>query len=115
MKAFPVRMSCIAEKLLMLAIIVLFSVGAVFAQAQASTADLRGTVVDPNGAVVPGASVTASNSATGITRTVTANDEGIYQIFSLQPGDYEVSAQAATFKKVVISPIRLTVGQSAEL
>ncbi|MGI8493957.1 MAG: carboxypeptidase regulatory-like domain-containing protein [Pyrinomonadaceae bacterium] len=115
MKAFPMLISAIAEKLLMSAIIVIFSVGAVFAQAQASTADLRGTVVDPNGAIVPGATVTANSSATGIIRTVTANDEGIYQIFSLPPGEYEVSAQAATFKKVVISPVRLTVGQSAEL
>ncbi|MDQ3088440.1 MAG: TonB-dependent receptor [Acidobacteriota bacterium] len=115
MKAFPMRISAIAKKLLMSAIIVIFSVGAVFAQAQASTADLRGTVVDPNGAIVPGATVTANSSATGISRTVTANDEGVYQIFSLPPGEYEVSAQAATFKKVVISPVRLTVGQSAEL
>ena len=115
MKAFQMLISAIAEKLLMPALIVIFSAGAVFAQAQASTADLRGTVTDPNGAVVPGATVTAKSSATGITRTVTANDEGVYQIFSLPPGEYEVSAQAATFKKVVISPVRLTVGQSAEL
>ncbi len=115
MKAFPMLISAVAQKLLTLATVIFFSVNLVFAQAQASTADLGGTVTDPNGSVVPGATVTVKNSSTGITRTVTASDDGTYQILSLPPGDYEVSAQAATFKKVVISPVKLTVGQSAEL
>ncbi|MDQ3749844.1 MAG: carboxypeptidase regulatory-like domain-containing protein, partial [Acidobacteriota bacterium] len=115
MKAFPVRISAVAEKVLMLAMVMIFSVGSTFAQAQASTADLRGLVTDPNEAVVPGATVTARNAATGITRTVTTNDEGTYQIFALPPGEYEVSAEAATFKRTVVSNVRLTVGQSAEL
>ncbi|MDQ6786874.1 MAG: carboxypeptidase-like regulatory domain-containing protein [Acidobacteriota bacterium] len=115
MKARPLAFAAIAERISMLALMMFFCAAAVFAQAQASTADLRGTIVDPNGAVVPGANVTARNAATGITRTVVSNDEGVYQIFSLPPGEYEVSAEAATFKKVVISSVRLTVGQSAEL
>ncbi len=105
----------IVEKFLLSAIVMIVSVSAIFAQAQSSTADLRGTVADPNGAIVTGASVTARNAATGITRTVTTNDEGTYQIFALPPGDYEISAEAATFKRTVISPVTLTVGQSAEL
>ncbi len=115
MKAFPLRISAVVRIILTSAAIVLLSVSAIFAQAQASTADLRGLVTDPNDAIVPGATVTAKNSATGISRTVTANDEGTYQIFALPPGEYEISADAATFKKTVISPVRLTVGQSAEL
>jgi hypothetical protein len=115
MKAFPLGISAAVERFLMPAIILVFAASAAFAQAQASTADLRGLVTDPNGAIVPGANITARNSATGITRTVTTNDEGTYQIFALPPGDYEVTAEAATFKKTVISPVRLTVGQSAEL
>jgi len=115
MKAFPLAFAAIAGRISMLAIMIFFCAAGVFAQAQASTADLRGTIADPNGAIVPGANVTARNAATGITRTVTTNDEGVYQIFSLPPGEYEVSAEAATFKKVVISAVRLTVGQSAEL
>ncbi|MEP7038951.1 MAG: carboxypeptidase-like regulatory domain-containing protein, partial [Acidobacteriota bacterium] len=115
MKAFPLRISAVIQKILLSAAIVLLSVGAIFAQAQASTADLRGLITDPNGAIVPGATVTAKNSATGISRTVTANDEGTYQIFALPPGEYEISVTASTFKKTVISPVRLTVGQSGEL
>ena len=115
MKAFPLHIFAVVQKALLAAAIILLGVGAILAQAQASTADLSGTVTDPNGAIVPGANVTAKNSATGITRSVTTNDEGAYQIFALPPGEYEVSAEAATFKKTVISPVRLTVGQSAEL
>ncbi|MCA1622667.1 MAG: carboxypeptidase-like regulatory domain-containing protein [Acidobacteria bacterium] len=115
MKAFSLRVSAVVEKIFMLATILFFSTSAAFAQAQASTADLRGLVTDPNGAIVPGATVTARSAGTGITRSVTTNDEGTYQIFALPPGEYEVSAEAATFKRTVISPVRLTVGQSAEL
>ncbi len=115
MKAFHFNVSAIAGKFSMLAAVMFFCAASIFAQAQASTADLRGTVTDPNGAIVPGANVTARNPATGITRTVTTNDEGAYQIFALPPGEYEVSAEAATFKRTVISALRLTVGQSAEL
>ncbi|HEX8289623.1 MAG TPA: TonB-dependent receptor [Pyrinomonadaceae bacterium] len=85
------------------------------AQAQSSTADLIGTVTDPNGASVAGASVRARDLATGLTRTVTANESGDYQIIQLPPGNYEVTVEASTFKKTVISPVSLTVGQRAEL
>lgn len=87
----------------------------VYAQAQASTADLTGVVVDPSGAVVAGATVTAKNLATGLTRSVQSNASGQYQIIGLIPGNYEITAEAPTFKKVVISPVQLTVGQRAEL
>ncbi|MEP6900870.1 MAG: TonB-dependent receptor [Actinomycetota bacterium] len=115
MKSCPCRISIIAGRILLLAIVMIFSVSAIFAQAQVSTADLNGTVVDPNGAIVSGATVTAKNSSTGITRTVTANESGEYSIIGLPPGEYEVTVEAATFKKTVISPVKLTVGQSAGL
>lgn len=98
-----------------MALITLMSAVSIFAQAQANAADLAGTVVDPNGAVVAGATVTAKNTATGLTRTVTSDGEGNYKMIALPPGNYEVSAEATNFKKTVISPVTLTVGQSAEL
>ena len=94
--------------------IVTFSVAGM-AQAQANAADLTGTVTDPSGAVVAGATVIAKGMGTGISRTVTADAEGHYRIIGLPPGEYEVSAEAASFKKSVISGVRLTVGQSADL
>lgn len=84
-------------------------------QAQSATADLTGSVVDPNGAVVPGAAVTAKNLGTNISRSTTTGDDGTYRLISLPPGEYEVTSEAPTFKKVVISPVKVTVGQSAEL
>jgi hypothetical protein len=104
----------VPKLLLASAAILLFSM-IVGAQSQVTTADLSGTVVDPSGAVVAGATVTARNLGTNITRTVISGSEGGYQLIGLPPGDYEVSAEAATFKKVSVSPVRLTVGQSAEL
>ena len=115
MKAIPLRISAVALKVLLTAMITFLSAVAVLAQTQANAADLTGTVTDPNGAVVAGATVTARNPATGLSRDATTNDEGFFQLIALPPGDYEVTVQAATFKKTVISPVKLTVGQSASL
>jgi hypothetical protein len=115
MKSSPFRISAVVGRFLMSALVMIFSACAIFAQAQVSTADLNGTVVDPNGAIVAGATVTARSSATGISRTVSANESGEFSIIGLPPGDYEVTVEAATFKKTVVSPVKLTVGQSASL
>ncbi|MGI8467491.1 MAG: carboxypeptidase regulatory-like domain-containing protein [Pyrinomonadaceae bacterium] len=105
----------IARRFFILALAALVFAGAIFAQAQVSTADLVGTILDQTGAVVAGATVTAKNSSTGISRAVTANESGEFQILGLPPGDYEITAEARTFKTTVISPVKLTVGQRAEL
>lgn len=115
MKVFPSKATTTGAIVLSIAIILFAGAGSLLAQTQAAGADLTGTVVDPNGAVVAGATVTAKNTATGIDRTVTSSSSGAYQFIALAPGEYEITAEAATFKKVAISPVRLTVGQSAEL
>ena len=114
MKAIALRISAQIGKFLSAALaITFFCALATFAQSNA--ADLTGTVTDPNGAVVAGATVTARNPATGVTRTVTTNDEGVFQLLGLPPDDYEITAEAPTFKKTVISPVKLTIGQQADL
>ena len=85
------------------------------AQSQAAAADLSGTVVDQSGAVVAGATIRAKGVATGISRTTTTDSQGSYQLIGLPPGEYEITAEAASFKKSVLSGVKLTVGQSAEL
>jgi len=115
MKAFPFRISRCSEKFLLFSLIMLLGTVAIMAQAQASSADLVGTVVDPGDAVVGGATVTVRSPATGITRTTASDADGSYRFIGLPPGDYEVTSEAATFKRVVISPVKLTVGQRAEL
>ncbi|MBX3244311.1 MAG: TonB-dependent receptor [Acidobacteria bacterium] len=115
MRGFSFRSSGLLEKIVVLWLFVLLGTVSAFSQAQAATADLTGSVIDPGGAVVPGATVSARNISTGISRTVTSGSDGSYRFIALPPGEYEISAEAATFKKVVISPVRLTVGQVAEL
>jgi outer membrane receptor protein involved in Fe transport len=89
--------------------------GAAAIVAQEGTAALRGTVTDPNGAVVPNATVSLSNQETGINRrTVTTNDSGDYTFTSLTPGLYRVTVEGTGFKKAIKENIRLNVGETQE-
>ncbi len=115
MRVFSSGISAKAASILITIAACAFMAVSAMGQSQATAADLSGSVTDPTGAVVAGATVTAKGIGNGITRTVTANGEGNYQFIGLPPGDYEITAEAATFKKVVISPVKLTVGQSADL
>lgn len=115
MRVFPSTLSAAVTKIgLFLALSTLFAISAL-AQTQSAAADLTGTITDPTGAVVAGATVRVRSVATGIGRTATTDAQGNYQFIGLPPGDYEVSAEAATFKKSVVSGVKLTVGQSADL
>ena len=83
---------------------------------QAVTASLRGIVKDPNGALVPGSRVSATQKDTGITRETTTNAEGFYVLSNLPPGSYEVKVEATGFKdKISATPVTLLVGQSVTL
>src|ERR1700682_76903 len=86
-----------------------------FGQAQSNAADLRGYVRDQQGAVVTNASVTARNPATNISRAAITNDDGHYEILNLTPGKYDVTVEAANFKKASLPAVQLTIGQSADL
>ncbi|HWF89926.1 MAG TPA: carboxypeptidase regulatory-like domain-containing protein, partial [Pyrinomonadaceae bacterium] len=98
-----------------LLMVLLLSAHVAFGQAQSNAADLQGTVTDPTNAVVANATVTARNPATNISKNATTNDEGFYRIINLPPGDYEVTVEAANFKKKLFQKVTVTVGQRAEL
>ena len=66
--------------------------------AQVLYGSLVGNVTDPNGAVVPGAAVTATDQGTGIAKTTTTNPAGSYQFVDLQPGVYTVKVAVSGFK-----------------
>src|SRR6516164_698610 len=83
----------------------------VFAQVDTSTATLKGTVVDPQGAVISGATVTAVNAG-GISRGTKSASDGRYQIPALPPGVYRVTVTAQGFAKEIAKGIELTVGQN---
>jgi hypothetical protein len=82
--------------------------------AQSETGQITGKVTDPNGAVVTGAAVTLSSVETGVQRTATTNDEGVYAITNLQSGVYEVVVEAANFARST-QRVQVTVGAKASL
>ena len=103
MRAFPRRRWLpTAFRLALVSAFIVAGVATALAQADATSANLSGYVRDQQGAVVTGAAVRARNAATSVERETTTNDEGFYQITNLPPGAYEVSVEAANFKKSVI-------------
>jgi hypothetical protein len=89
------------------------------AAAQAVTGTISGTVVDPTGSVIPGATVTITNEATGVARVAQSDTRGDFQVTNLQPGNYTVKVELASFrtyerKNIVLSAAeRLSIGQVA--
>jgi hypothetical protein len=83
--------------------------------AQLQTGRLLGMVLDQQHAAVPGATVTATNLATNISRTVTTDGEGNYVVTPLEPGVYRISASLQGFQTTVRDRVELTVGQSARV
>ncbi len=69
------------------------------ANAQTHLASVRGTITDPNAAVIPGATVKLINEGTNDTRMTTSEDEGEFAFSSVPPGLYRVEAEAAGFRK----------------
>jgi hypothetical protein len=71
--------------------------------AQNPTGAVRGTVTDPQGAIVPNATVTITNKATGESRKISTGSDGIYAVENLLPGEYEVKVEAQGFSTQVIT------------
>ena len=78
--------------------------------AQVSGGTLSGKVTDSTGALIPGAQVAIRNTATGITTSLVANEEGIYRASNLLAGDYEITASAPNFNSFLQKGVTLTVG-----
>jgi hypothetical protein len=75
-----------------------------------NSGEIRGTVSDPSGAVMPGVGVTVLNTDTGVSKELTTNDAGIYDAVSILPGHYEITFSKPGFEKLVRHGIDLTVG-----
>jgi hypothetical protein len=82
---------------------------------QSATATLSGRVTDPAGGVIAGAEVTVIQKATGIKRETVTNQEGLYVLPNLPPGEYQVRVLAQNFPKSLVANLVLHVGQSAVL
>src|SRR5205085_7761751 len=88
-----------SRSLLALWSLVLSILCAGFALAQTTNGNLRGTVTDQNGAVLPNAIVVVKNRGTNAERRVTTNSEGNYAVDNLTPGEYEIRVEAQGFQK----------------
>src|SRR2546423_6203974 len=98
----------------MQAMLLLLSIGLlVGVHAQSSTVgSITGTVRDPQGAAVPKAEVTVTEEKTGLSRTVTASDDGFYNFTSLPAGVYTISTGPSGFKKTVTTGVDLHVNEN---
>src|SRR6266404_9380375 len=82
---------------------------AAFPQSQATTGNIEGRVTDPNGAAVPGVTITATNQETGLVRSADSDSEGLYRIVLLPPGKYKVITsgskgfKVSEFENVIVS------------
>jgi hypothetical protein len=84
-------------------------------QSQALNGQIEGIVTDTNGGAVAGANVTARNIGTGTERSTVTDDSGVYRFPLLPLGTYQVTVEAANFKRLVREGITLTAGQTATL
>ena len=94
--------------------------------AQTTTSgDITGTVTDPSGAVVPGATITCQSVEYGTTDTTKTSSTGAYRLSSLKPGNYRLSVTQTGFRRIVESAVvaigqvttanlQLQIGQSSE-
>src|SRR3989449_5351650 len=85
------------------------------AQSQATTGVIRGTVTDPSGTAVAGATVTLRETQTGFQRQFTTNERGIFTGSLLPLGTYDVTARAVGFSETRRTGIRVSVGETVNL
>ncbi|HEV8591367.1 MAG TPA: carboxypeptidase regulatory-like domain-containing protein [Pyrinomonadaceae bacterium] len=107
-------MKTFAKRALQLLLVIPIISLSLFAQAGGSTAEIKGRIADPNGAVVRGATVTLTDADKGTNRTAITDDQGEYRFLSLQPGTYKLKVEAAGFSSLVNNSVQVTVGQTAD-
>lgn len=83
------------------------------AQSQALNGQIEGVVTDSAGAAIPNAAITIKNIETGSERQLTSDESGFYRAPLLPLGSYQVTVEAANFKRLVRQGITLTTGQTA--
>lgn len=85
------------------------------ASAQVSTASINGTVTDPSGALIPGATVTLKNLATNVERSTTTNTAGNYVLVNINPGRYTITVHKDGFTTATQPEFELQVNQTSTL
>jgi hypothetical protein len=77
--------------------------------------ELSGTVADPTGAMIPGATLTLTQASTGFTTTVTSSSSGAYVFPDLQPGTYTLKASASGFAEKTYESVMVYAGRTTDL
>src|SRR5215203_2967100 len=88
--------------------------GSAFSQGQ-GLSSIRGSIKDPQGSVVAGATVTLTNPATNSTRNATSNDSGQFAFEAIQPGVYRIEVEAKGFKKAALNEVSALVSKPTDL
>ena len=101
------------SRIILVAVLALACAPPAFAQSQGGTGSIEGTVVDTSGGVLPGVTVTMTNTETGTERTVITNENGLYRSVLLPLGVYKIVSELPGFKKFEQSGLKLAAGQSA--
>ena len=83
--------------------------GIIYAQST-NSGDIRGTVTDSSGAVIPNATINVVNIDTGVTKSYTSDGAGVYDTSSIVAGKYTVTFSANGFEQVVRGPVTVEVG-----
>lgn len=93
----------------LLPLLLIVGTGTCFAQST-NAGDIRGTVSDPSGALIPGVTITVTNVNTGVSKNFTTNDAGLYDTNSIVAGSYTVTFTKDGFEKLVRGPVTVQVG-----
>jgi len=101
------------RRFLSAAIVLLLSCASAFAQQ--TTGNVTGRVLDPQGAAVPGVSITAKSATTGFTRSEVSDAEGLYRLPAMPVGTYDITAELQGFTTVANKGIEVNIGQTVTL
>jgi hypothetical protein len=85
------------------------------ARSQSNTATLSGQVVDPQGAAIPGATITVRNTDVATSRTLTSSSNGSFRVTGLIPGAYTVEARSGSLQTRTPTRLTLTLGSNTEI
>src|SRR5687767_7816012 len=103
-----------AKFMVALTIVLLCALGSIV-WAQSSKGIMVGSITDPTGAVVTGAAVKVTNTATNVTRETVSLGEGSFRLDAVDPGTYKVEATARGFKTTTRDQVVVAAGQTTEI
>src|SRR4030095_4505941 len=93
----------------------MLSVAVTSAAGQTVGATMTGRVTDPSGAVIPGATVTITNTGTSAARSVLTGESGLFRSVNLQPGSYDIAVDLPGFSTAMRKGVTLNVGAELTL